>query len=67
MPAIGGLAILLYRNYKVSEDASGRSAPPIPIFLKGENRIAKVLMPSDFDDKDINQVIRVLEVYKRME
>jgi hypothetical protein len=136
LPAIGGLAILLYRSYKVSEDASEKaakvflenlteldlidsdnrlksfddferrptpeeafaepvptpiysnampvrkeitgksnivnidsqlagSAPPIPIFLKGDNRVAKVVLPIDFDNDDIDRVIKVLEVNKR--
>lgn len=131
LPAIGGLSVLLFRSYKVSEDASNRAAkifldnlvelglideenklnvdidhatpeeenttktsvtltpdyrrpqvntnentndishqlagaaPPIPIFLKGDNRVAKVLMPADFNDDDIDHIKRVLDVHKR--
>jgi len=131
LPAIGGLSILLYRSYKVSEEASSRAAkvfldnlnelgfvdddnrlkidfinngtdnekdstnvlpaipaaskplvkysdnvshitsyipdgaPPIPIFLKGENRIAKLLLPADFTDEDIEYIKKVIDVYKR--
>lgn len=133
LPAIGGLAILLYRSYKVSEEASSKaakvflenlidlslvdvenrlkstfdeaeteevyvqeepaqevnlikdrpksinpsfshvenviqtldSAPPIPIFLKGENRIAKLFMPADYTDDDLDYVIRIITAYRR--
>lgn len=41
------------------------AAPPIPIFLDGENRLAKVLMPMEFTDADIDRVIKVLAVYKK--
>jgi hypothetical protein len=133
LPAIGGLSILLFRSYKVSEDASNRAAkiflqnlsdlnlvdeenrlkidleneipptdenvkveiptmlpqpkpqinytesiqdighqlvstaPPIPIFLKGEGRIAKLLLPLDFTNDDIDYIKKVLDVYKRPE
>lgn len=136
LPAIGGLSILLYRSYKVSEDASAKAAkiflenlddlemvdsenrlresfsdepiqvevlendkhtdaayvtdtprkqisnqitvtdissevvstaPPIPIFLKGQGRIAKLLLPVDFDNADLDYIIKVIGAHKRPE
>ena len=135
LPALGGLGILLYRSYKVSEDASSKAAkifldnlsevgligennnlnggeiveePPlknniksaeeftyvtepirkqieapinlydittpvggsfitIPAFLKGNNRMAKVLLPVDFTNEDLDQIAKVLTANKRPE
>lgn len=136
LPAIGGLAILLYRSHKVSEDASTKAAkvflenlndlklidtenrlksdflvveihdyidlqqkaeeftyvtepvktqlnpPPklydiknnstdndivIPVFLRGANRMSKVLLPEDFTNEDLEQIVRVLTANKRPE
>ncbi|MBC7867403.1 MAG: hypothetical protein H7X88_07705 [Gloeobacteraceae cyanobacterium ES-bin-316] len=35
----------------------------IPIFLKGENRMATVILPHDFSDEDLNKIVRILSAY----
>lgn len=132
LPTPEGLSVLLYRSYKVAEDASLKVAkiflnnlteaglingnnelkedeiplleqkkqtaeeftyitgpikkqlntptnyidiiPPvpdniiqIPIFLKGVNRMAKVLIPSDFTNEDLDQISKMVLSNKRPE
>jgi len=43
------------------------SAPPIPIFHKGAGRVSKVFLVADFDNSDLDQIIKILEVHKRPE
>ncbi len=45
----------------------GEFAPPIPVFLKGENRIAKVYLPFDFMNENIEHIIKVMGIHKRPE
>ncbi len=40
---------------------------PIPVFLRGVNRMAKVLIPVDFTNEDLDQIVKVISANKRPE
>lgn len=129
LPSIAGLAIVLYRNYKIAEDVSTKAARifidnvteiglidegvlfinplgkvdvditpteeirysepirkqienkpnvinlvpestdnlvPIPVFF-AQGRMAKVLVPADFTNAELNHIIKIIEANKRFE
>ena len=43
--------------------ANTANARTIPIFLQGENREARVILPIDFNDEDLKKIVKIMTAY----
>lgn len=51
------------QSRQIEQKNSQVKTKEIPVFLKGDNREAKVILPIDFTEEDLSRVVKVLNAY----